>query len=245
MINTSQTNDLKVGQFVCHSQLPGFGGKIEQIEGSIATVIQGGVSVKINLSHLVPVSAKAIRNLGLNSQRAGDAAAARGTSFSSGDRTDLAKELIARAREELGDASPSIDTDSPRANSSKPTNQKAPLRPGGDRATHAPRGRSSRKEHAARLKTFTHKPGFKVIEIDLHTLTAPQVEARLSGALYNGFTNGMDELHVIHGYRGGVSLRDEVHRLLQSPNYSSLVQSFMVPPHNPGMTIVRLESLSE
>ena len=76
-----------------------------------------------------------------------------------------------------------------------------------------------------------------VIEADIHGMNPTQARRELLGLL-DRLPEGVTELRVIHGYRGGDSLRDMVQHSLAHPRIARKMQSFM----NEGETKIFLRS---
>ena len=82
---------------------------------------------------------------------------------------------------------------------------------------------------------ITRRKG-SVIEADIHGMTAAQARRELIGLL-DRVGKDVTELHVIHGYRGGNSLRAMVQNSLTHPRIARKMQSFL----NEGVTKIFLK----
>ena len=75
----------------------------------------------------------------------------------------------------------------------------------------------------------------KVVEVDIHGLTAQDAKRRLEHLLTNA-APGVEEVRIIHGYNGGQVLRDMVRLHLKHPRIQSKLLSL-----NPGETRILLK----
>ena len=76
-----------------------------------------------------------------------------------------------------------------------------------------------------------------VMEADIHGMNPAQARRELLGLL-DRLPEGVTELHVIHGYRGGDSLRTMVQHSLAHPRIARKMQSFL----NEGETKIFISS---
>jgi DNA-nicking Smr family endonuclease len=79
----------------------------------------------------------------------------------------------------------------------------------------------------------------KVVEVDIHGLTAEDAKRRLEHLLTHA-APGVEEVRIIHGYNGGQVLRDMVRLRLKHPRIQSKLISL-----NPGETRLLLKPLEK
>ena len=87
---------------------------------------------------------------------------------------------------------------------------------------------------AARAPTGDQAAPAPALTLDLHGLTVEDALARVVEAIDAALRRGADRFEVVHG-KGSGRIRDALHRQLET---LTVVASFKLDPHNPGVTWV-------